>query len=214
MQTEQAATRAFGERLPLATQYAQILTTVGVERGLIGPREVDRIWDRHVLNCVVVQELIEIGADVVDVGSGAGLPGIPLAIARPDLRVTLVEPLLRRATFLEETILLLGLDVTVHRGRAEEGTTHVAVGEADVVVSRAVAPLGKLMGWCLPLARVDGRVLALKGRSAAEEIDRDRSSIARVGGGSLVVRECGVGLLTQATTVVEAVRVAGGRRRR
>ncbi|MGZ6807734.1 MAG: RsmG family class I SAM-dependent methyltransferase, partial [Mycobacteriaceae bacterium] len=103
---------------------------------------------------------------------------------------------------------------TVHRGRAEEGTTHAAVGEADVVVSRAVAPLGKLMGWCLPLARVDGRVLALKGRSAAEEIDRDRSSIARVGGGSLVVRECGVGLLTQATTVVEAVRVAGGRRRR
>lgn len=213
MQTEQAAARAFGERLPLATQYAHLLATTGVERGLIGPREVGRIWDRHLLNCAVVQELLDDSIHVVDVGSGAGLPGVALALARPDLRVTLVEPLLRRATFLMEVVAQLGLDTVVHRGRAQEGSTRAAVGRGDVVVARAVAPLGTLVGWCLPLVRVDGRVLALKGRSAAEEIARDRGSVAQAGGGQLFLRECGAELLAQPTRVVEVVRESAHNRR-
>lgn len=206
VQAEQASTIAFGTRLPTAEQFAEILSSVAVERGLLGPREVPRIWDRHLLNCVVLQELVERGAHVLDVGSGAGLPGIPLAIARPDLRVTLVEPLLRRATFLQEVVDSLGLDVAVYRGRAEDRATQAAVGTADVVASRAVAPLAKLMGWCLPLARTGGRVLAIKGVSAAEELERDRESIRRLGGRHLQLRQCGAGLLASPTTVVEAER--------
>ncbi len=214
MQTTEAAQRAFGAHLDRATQYAELLSTAGVERGLIGPREVSRLWDRHLLNCVVVQELIADGVRVIDVGSGAGLPGIPLAIARPDLQVTLVEPLLRRATFLTEVVSALELDVVVHRGRAEEAATLSAAADADVVVSRAVAPLGKLMGWCLPLARVGGQVLAMKGESVAEEIARDRSGILRAGGSDPVVRECGAELLSQPTRVVETTRTRTSRRGR
>jgi 16S rRNA (guanine527-N7)-methyltransferase len=206
VQAEQASTVVFGERLSIAEQYAEILSSVGVERGLLGPREVPRIWDRHLLNCVVLQELVERGARVVDVGSGAGLPGIPLAIARPDLLVTLVEPLLRRASFLQQVVDTLGLDVAVYRGRAEDLATQSTVGSADVIAARAVAPLGKLMGWCLPLARAGGRVLAIKGDSAAEELARDRLAIRRLGGQYLQVRQCGADLLATPTTVVEAVR--------
>lgn len=206
VQAEQASTVVFGERLSIAEQYAEILSSVGVERGLLGPREVPRIWDRHLLNCVVLQELVERGARVVDVGSGAGLPGIPLAIARPDLLVTLVEPLLRRASFLQQVVDTLGLDVAVYRGRAEDRATQSTVGSADVIAARAVAPLGKLMGWCLPLARAGGRVLAIKGDSAAEELARDRLSIRRLGGQYLQVRQCGADLLATPTTVVEAAR--------
>jgi len=206
VQAEQASTVVFGERLSIAEQYAEILSSVGVERGLLGPREVPRIWDRHLLNCVVLQELVERGARVVDVGSGAGLPGIPLAIARPDLLVTLVEPLLRRASFLQQVVDTLGLDVAVYRGRAEDRATQSTVGSADVIAARAVAPLGKLMGWCLPLARAGGRVLAIKGDSAAEELARDRLAIRRLGGQYLQVRQCGADLLATPTTVVEAVR--------
>lgn len=213
MQVAEVAIQVFGPRVELVRQYAEILATIGVERGLIGPREVDRIWERHILNCVVVQELIPEGVRVVDVGSGAGLPGIALALARPDLKLTLVEPLLRRVTFLEETVAQLGLPVAVYRGRAEELATRSAVGSADVVVSRAVAPLGKLMGWCLPLTRVGGTVLALKGRSVQDEINRDTAAIVRCGGSEIVIRECGGLLLDQATTVVQAVHVAGTRRR-
>lgn len=206
VQAEQASTVVFGERLSIAEQYAEIPSSVGVERGLLGPREVPRIWDRHLLNCVVLQELVERGARVVDVGSGAGLPGIPLAIARPDLLVTLVEPLLRRASFLQQVVDTLGLDVAVYRGRAEDRATQSTVGSADVIAARAVAPLGKLMGWCLPLARAGGRVLAIKGDSAAEELARDRLAIRRLGGQYLQVRQCGADLLATPTTVVEAVR--------
>lgn len=213
MQVAEVAIKVFGPRVEVARQYAEILATMGVERGLIGPREVDRIWERHILNCVVVQELIPKGVRVVDVGSGAGLPGIALALARPDLELTLVEPLLRRMTFLEETVAQLGLPVAVYRGRAEELATRSAVGAADVVVSRAVAPLGKLMGWCLPLTRVGGTVLALKGRSVQDEINRDTAAIVRCGGSEIVIRECGGLLLEQATTVVQTVHVAGTRRR-
>lgn len=165
---EREAERFFGESFPIVSHYVQILGTKGIEWGLIGPREADRLWERHVLNSVALCNLIPEGADVVDVGSGAGLPGLPLAIARPDLHVTLLEPLLRRYTFLNETVAELGLGtrVTVLRGRAEESKTTY-----DVVTARAVAPLDKLLNWCAPLIAPGGQLLALKGSSAADEIE-------------------------------------------
>ena len=141
-----------------------------MERGLLGPREVDRIWDRHLLNCAAVAELLEPGERVVDIGSGAGLPGIPLAIARPDLDVVLLEPLLRRSEFLSEVVDQLGLAVEVVRGRAEEPGVRERFGEGDAAVSRAVASLDKLAKWSMPLLRPGGRMLALKGERARDEV--------------------------------------------
>lgn len=206
VQAGHAAATVFAERLSTAEQYAEILATTAVQRGLIGPREVPRIWDRHLLNCAAVQELVEPGARVVDVGSGAGLPGIPLAIVRPDLRITLLEPLLRRATFLEEVVVTLKLDITVVRGRAEDAATRDSLSDAAVVVSRAVAPLAKLMAWCLPLACIGGRVLAIKGASVGAEIERDGAAIVRMGGRGLRVRECRALPMAEPTTVVEVHR--------
>lgn len=209
------AVRVFGERLGLAEQYRDSLATDGVERGLIGPREVPRLWDRHLLNCAVLGELIDEGERVVDVGSGAGLPGIPLAIARPDLHVTLVEPLLRRSVYLAEFVETHGLaNVLVIRGRAEQPGVVKEAGGSDVVTSRAVAPLAKLAKWSLPLVHEGGRMLALKGSSAAEEIERDRDELARLGAGNLEVLECGVGLLETPTLVVKAERMPRPVRRR
>lgn len=211
-------TEVFGDRLPLAAAYADFLATEGVLRGLIGPREAPRIWERHLLNCAVVAELIPAGQVVLDVGSGAGLPGVVLAIARPDLTVGLIEPLARRSEFLHEVVAALGLtgSVTVRRARAEElASDDFVVGDrpADVVTARAVAPLDRLAGWCLPLARVGGRLLALKGASAAQEVAEHQDRVRRLGGGVPVVRQCGVGLLEPPTTVVEVVRerAVGGR---
>jgi len=157
--------QAFGDRLPQAQQYQQMLASRGVEWGLIGPRESDRLWSRHILNCVAIQTLIGSGMSVLDVGSGAGLPGIPLALARPDLKVTLLDSLLRRTQFLQLAIDELGLagQVAVVRGRAEE-----TAGLYDVVVARAVAPLSKLVRWCAPLT--SGSILALKGEKAEQEL--------------------------------------------
>jgi 16S rRNA (guanine527-N7)-methyltransferase len=161
----------FGAAVDRAAAYARLLATDGAVRGLIGPREVPRLWDRHLLNSAAIAPLVPDGARVVDVGSGAGLPGIPLALARPDLAMTLLEPLARRVAFLLECVDRLGLDnVTVVRGRAEEGPVRRELGGADVVTARAVAPLDKLAGWCLPLLRTGGRLLALKGSTAAEEL--------------------------------------------
>jgi 16S rRNA (guanine527-N7)-methyltransferase len=206
-----AARVLFAQRLPLAQRYADLLGTDGVVRGLVGPREAARIWDRHLLNCAVVAELIPNSSFVVDVGSGAGLPGIVLAVARPDLTVVLVEPLARRTAFLTEAVTELGLDaqVTVLRGRAEEyagGPRAGSLSPADIVTARAVAPLDRLATWCLPLAAPGGRVLALKGASAAEEVAAHRDAIDRLGGGPPVVRRCGVDLVDPPTTVVEIVR--------
>ncbi|WP_051406755.1 16S rRNA (guanine(527)-N(7))-methyltransferase RsmG [Nocardia sp. CNY236] len=203
----QAAATVFGERLDLARRYCAALAIAGVERGLIGPREVPRLWDRHILNCAVLAELIAEAASVVDIGSGAGLPGIPLAIARPDLRITLVEPLLRRTIFLSEFIEAAELDVTVVRGRAEQSGVMKEAGGADVVTSRAVAPLGKLAQWSIPLLRDHGHMLALKGASAAEELERDGEALARVGAGNAVVLECGVGVVSTPTQVISAERL-------
>ncbi|MEU4243075.1 16S rRNA (guanine(527)-N(7))-methyltransferase RsmG [Actinoplanes sp. NPDC026619] len=201
------ARQVFGDRFELAVAYARLLVTDGVVRGLIGPREAPRIWERHLVNCALMSEIIPFGASVADVGSGAGLPGIVLAVARPDLNITLVEPLARRTAFLDEAVDALGLSssVTVVRGRAEEAIGGPAAG-ADVVTARAVAPLDRLTGWCLPLARVGGRLLALKGASAADELAEHGAVIAGLGGGEPVLRLCGVGLIDPPTTVVEIVK--------
>jgi 16S rRNA (guanine527-N7)-methyltransferase len=205
-----AAVRCFGERLETATRYAHALRTDAVVRGLIGPREADRIWDRHLLNCAVVSELIKPNARVIDVGSGAGLPGIVLALARPDLSITLVEPLARRVTFLNEVVAELGLrDLAVVRARAEELPGLRLVASADVVTARAVAPLDRLATWCLPLVVAGGRLLALKGESAAAEVEAHRAALAPLSDGPPVIRQCGVGVVDPATTVVEITRRSG-----
>ncbi|MFD3509986.1 16S rRNA (guanine(527)-N(7))-methyltransferase RsmG [Nocardia sp. NPDC058666] len=207
-----AAARVFGDRLDIARRYYAALATAGVERGLIGPREVPRLWERHILNCAVIGELIDEGASVVDIGSGAGLPGIPLAIARPDLRITLVEPLLRRTIFLSEFIEEVGLDITVVRGRAEQSGVIKEAGGADVVTSRAVAPLAKLAHWSLPLLRDHGRMLALKGTSAAEELERDGAELIRDGATDLRVVGCGAGIVEVPTLVISAELLPRGER--
>ena len=166
----QSAALCFGESLDVARRYGEILAGAGIERGLLGPSEVDRLWDRHLLNSAAMAELFEPGERVADVGSGAGLPGIPLAITRPDLKVTLIEPLLRRSEFLREAIDELGLDVVVIRGRAEDRVVREEAGEMDAVVSRAVASLDKLSRWSMPLLRTGGRMLALKGERAMDEV--------------------------------------------
>ncbi|MDG3009824.1 16S rRNA (guanine(527)-N(7))-methyltransferase RsmG [Rhodococcus sp. D2-41] len=202
----EAALKVFGDRLDLAESYHRALSTDGVERGLIGPREVPRLWERHLLNCAVLGELIDDEATVVDIGSGAGLPGIPLAIARPDLKITLVEPLLRRTRFLGEFLEAVGMDVLVVRGRAEQAGVVKEAGGADVVTSRAVAPLARLAKWSLPLVRTGGQMLALKGTSAQEEIERDSAELAKLGAADIAVLQCGAKLLPTPTTVVRATR--------
>jgi 16S rRNA (guanine527-N7)-methyltransferase len=200
-----AAQELFGDRLCLAERYAGILVADGVERGLLGPREAPRIWERHLLNCAAIEPLIPSGAYVVDVGSGAGLPGIVLAVARPDLTITLVEPLARRMTFLDEVVQELGLTHTnTVRARAEECVR--LLDPADVVTARAVAPLDRLAAWCVPLVAIGGRLLALKGTSAQDEVAAHQAALVRLGTGTPVVRECGVGLIEPPTTVIEIVR--------
>lgn len=191
-------------------QYADRLAGDGVVRGLIGPRETGRLWSRHVANCAVLEELVPPEASVADVGSGAGLPGLPLALVRPDISVVLVEPLLRRATFLSEAVEALGLAgrVDVLRGRAEELSLSV-----DVVTARAVAPLDRLAGWTLPHARVGGVLLALKGEGAAEEVAASQQALEKVGGGNAEVLTCGAGVVDPPTTVVRVVRMTAGRRK-
>ena len=200
------AANVFGDRLEHARRYAQILAGAGVERGLIGPREADRLWDRHLLNSAALSELIDPGDQIADIGSGAGLPGIPLALARPDVRVTLIEPLLRRSDFLREVIDDLGVDITVVRGRAEEQTVRQQVGEMDAVVSRAVASLDKLTRWSMPLLRPGGRMLAIKGERAAGEVDEHRRVMESLGAVDARVVTCGGDFLNPPATVVAARR--------
>ncbi len=194
----------FSRALPLAEQYADLLATEATVRGLIGPREVPRLWERHLLNCAVITELMPPGASVCDIGSGAGLPGLVLAIRRPDLHLTLVEPLLRRTTFLDLAVRRMGLsNVTVHRGRAEELHGRAAESEEfDVVTSRAVAPMERLARWSLPLVRSGGLFLAMKGSSAQAELDGAARVIGRLGGVDAQVRTVGGQWLDPAVTVV------------
>ncbi len=195
-----AAEKIFGARLGIAERFVEHLATSGIERGLIGPREVPRLWSRHVLNCAVVTELIADGARVADVGSGAGLPGLTWALARPDLQVTLIEPLERRVTWLEEVVMDLGLDnVEIMRARAEQALGRVT---CDVVTARAVSALNTLVGLTIPLLDGDGELLAIKGRSAQEELDKAAKAIRKLGGVQTSVVTAGVGILDEPTTVV------------
>ncbi|HEX2100064.1 MAG TPA: 16S rRNA (guanine(527)-N(7))-methyltransferase RsmG, partial [Candidatus Synoicihabitans sp.] len=161
------------------TAYGELLATDGVTRRLIGPREVPRLWDRHLLNCAAMAEAVPTGARVVDVGTGAGLPGVVLALVREDLSIVLIEPLQRRCDFLLEAIdqLRLGERVAVRRGRAEQ----VAPVGADIVTSRAVAALDQLAAWCLPHAKVGGVLLAMKGQRAGEELAAAQPVLRRWG---------------------------------
>lgn len=211
----------FGPALPTMRQYADLLSGAGVERGLIGPREVPRLWERHLMNCGVVEELVPHAADVIDIGSGAGLPGIVLGIMRPDISVLLLEPLLRRTVFLQECVAELGLtNVAVQRGRAEEMSGALS---ADVVTARAVAPLARLAGWALPLLRPGGQLLALKGEQAAVELAAARTEMAKLSKvrfSAADVIQVGSGKVDPATTVVrvtvtsESDHAAGAHRRR
>ncbi|MGH8970822.1 MAG: 16S rRNA (guanine(527)-N(7))-methyltransferase RsmG [Actinomycetes bacterium] len=198
--------RVFGTALSRAERYAELLTSIGVGRGLIGPREADRIWDRHLLNCAVVGEALPPDCSVCDVGSGAGLPGIPLALVRPDVAITLVEPSQRRVAFLEEVLGELGLTgVSVVRSRAEDLAGQLTV---DRVVARAVAPLERLARWSLPLVSPDGSLLALKGSRAEVELAEAAEALRRYGAGDGQIERYGVGLLERPTTVVRVARAA------
>jgi 16S rRNA (guanine527-N7)-methyltransferase len=190
----------FGERAAMARAYADLLVKAGIERGLLGPHEADRVWDRHLFNSAALAPLVPAGVHVVDLGSGAGLPGIPLAIARADLTVTLLEPMSRRVAFLHDCLETLELSgVRVVRGRAEDG----GVPPAQVVVARAVASLEKLMRLSLPLLAADGVLLALKGQAAAAELDQVIRTQAVSG------RVCTLSSPGGPATVVELRRPAG-----
>jgi 16S rRNA (guanine527-N7)-methyltransferase len=194
-----SAGAVFGSALDGARLFEQILATRGVEQGLLGPREAPRLWDRHLLNCAVVSELIdERCRTLVDIGSGAGLPGIVLAMLLPGVQVTLLEPMERRCRFLSECITELGLaNASVLRGRAEDVTMAV-----DVATARAVAPLGRLAELATALVRPGGTVLAIKGRTAADELRNARPALRRIGARSAEVVRAGQGKVVPATTVV------------
>ena len=204
------ADQIFGAALPVAERYAEFLAEAGVERGLIGPREAGRLWERHLINCAVVAEVIPERATVVDIGSGAGLPGVVLAIVRPDLSVTLLEPLLRRTAFLSECVSLLGLgNVQVRRGRAEEVAKDYS---ADVVTARAVAPLDRLARWALPLLRPGGELLALKGERAAVELKEAEPVLEGFGIRTAELLQVGHGRVDPPTTIVRVVAARTPRR--
>jgi 16S rRNA (guanine527-N7)-methyltransferase len=203
------AAAVFGPALGSAAAYVGMLAGDGVVRGLIGPREVPRLWDRHVLNSAALAEAVPPGARVVDVGSGAGLPGIPLGLARPDLTLTLVEPMARRVEFLAGVVSALGAPWRVVRGRAEERSVVRAVGPVDVVTARAVAPLPRLVGWCRDLLRPGSQLIALVGARAAAGVPDLVPELEAAGMRDVHTRAVGVELGAAATTVVVMTR--GGR---
>ena len=184
-----AAGEVFSTGIDLIVRYADLLCTAGVAQGLIGPREPERIWERHLLSSASIGELIPAGARVVDLGSGAGLPGIPLAIARPDLQLTLVEPMQRRVRFLEDAVRLLDLPVTVQRARAQE----LQPATCDVLVARALAPLVELLAMALPLLRPGGRLLAIKGDRAGAELAAAGDLLSEHEGLRVSLDVCGTG---------------------
>lgn len=204
------ASEVFGSALPLAVRYAEWLAGPGVTRGLVGPREAPRLWERHLLNCAVIAPLLPAaadGTDVVDVGSGAGLPGIVVALLRPDLSVLLLDATRRRVDFLTEVVEDLGLErVATRWARAEDlAGTGVAAG---TVTARAVSPLGQLARWSLPLLRDGGQLLALKGARADAELQAAQPALRRTGGDQGEILELGAGVVDPPTTVVRIRLVA------
>ena len=201
-----AASELFGPRLPVAERYVEELRTTGIDHGLVGPREADRMWERHVLNCALVAPLFEPDSPIADLGSGAGLPGLVIAIARPDLQVHLVEPLHRRIVWLERTSSELGLDnVTLLEGRAESFAGRLQVRHTT---ARAVARLAALTAWSASLLDVGGSLLALKGASAPIELSTDWIAMRRAGASQADVHLLGeslveAGVLGEPTRVVE-----------
>jgi 16S rRNA (guanine527-N7)-methyltransferase len=204
----EAARAVFGDALPDAERYVARLASDGVTRGLIGPREVPRLWERHVLNSAAVAEAVPAGARVVDVGSGAGLPGIPLGLARPDLALTLVEPMARRVEFLEQAVAELGAPWRVVRGRAEDRSVVGTVGAVDVVTARAVAALPRLVAWCRGLLKPGTQLVALVGAKAVEELPGLVPELEAAGMRDVHARAVGAALGDAATTVVVMTRGA------
>jgi 16S rRNA (guanine527-N7)-methyltransferase len=199
----------FGSALGKACRFAELLATDGVTRGLLGPKEAERLWDRHLLNCALLTDLVPESGELVDIGSGAGLPGIVLAMLRPELRVVLLEPILRRVVFLEEAVSELGIpNVAVVRGRAEDMR---GVIKADLATARAVAPLDRLAGWAVPLLRPGGELLAIKGQSAEEELTAARPALKKLGARSAKVLRVRHDRVISATTVVRVVIGGHGR---
>jgi 16S rRNA (guanine527-N7)-methyltransferase len=207
-----AAREIFGDRLELAKRYAGLLAGPGIERGLIGPGEVRRLWPRHILNCAVVAELVPGRCSLADIGSGAGLPGIVLAMLLPDVSVTLLEPLLRRSAFLAECVTELGLaNTVVRRARAEDARGELC---ADVVTARAVAPLDRLAGWAMGLVRPRGTILAIKGDRAPEELRRAQGALKKLGASHTEILTVGRGMVEPETVVVRIVAGNGSLARR
>jgi 16S rRNA (guanine527-N7)-methyltransferase len=200
--------------LSTAVRYGELLADAGIVRGLLGPREADRIWERHLLNSAVVAELIPEDAWLIDVGSGAGLPGIPLALARPSAHVLLLEPLARRCAFLEEVVTELGLAdrVTVMRGRAPEAVVQLPF-LAEFALARAVAPLERLVSWTMPVVQPGGSLLALRGERAEQELLEAGPGLARYGAGASEVVEIGGDLLGTPVRVVRVPRTQAGLRK-
>jgi 16S rRNA (guanine527-N7)-methyltransferase len=196
-----SAARVFPVGLDKVREFTRALAELGEERGLIGPREAERIWSRHVLNSGVLAEVLEPG-HVIDVGSGGGLPGLVVAIARPDVHVTLIEPMERRTAWLEEQVQALGLEnVTVCRARAQEAPY---VEAADQVTARAVSALRTLIPLVAPLVKPGGELVLMKGASAAREIDEAAKQIKMFGLSDVRVVTLGEGILEQPTWVVRA----------
>ena len=197
----------FGSHYRQAARFAELLAHEGVRRGLIGPGEVDRLWTRHILNSAAVVPYLPVSGTVIDVGSGAGLPGVILAIMRPDLRTLLVEPMERRVAWLEEVVSELGLTAEVVRARAEELHGDVV---AEAVTARAVAPMSRLVPWTLPLLTRGGVLLAMKGKRAAEEVRAALPEVRRAGGGQPEILEVGTVDGAEPTTLVRVARETAG----
>lgn len=195
-----SAQRVFGDHIDLARKYAELLVKDGDMLGLIGPRELPKLWSRHILNSAVVAELIEPGQEVADVGSGAGLPGIPMAIVTPQAQFVLIEPMERRATWLAEVVVptLRLSNVKVLRGRAEEAPLR----QYDVATARAVSALPNLLQMLVPLVVKGGQILALKGAKAALEIEEARSLSKRLGIEEFELITAGQNAVEEPTTVV------------
>lgn len=212
-----AARELFGAGLSSAAKYAELLAGPGVERGLIGPRETPRLWERHLLNCALVADLLPQGATFVDVGSGAGLPGVPMLLRRPDLSAVLLEPMQRRVDFLTDVVRSLGLAarVRVVRARADDEPspgrkTGIPVEPSEWVTARAVAPLDRLVKWCLPLLVPGGALLAMKGANAEWELRESRAALRRAGAGKVEIVTLGAGASSDATRVVIVPRARQG----